>query len=132
MKWPTFFEWPVYRDGPEFAATFGGILRLQKDVQELAAKVLTEMVRLTGGEPHPPALNAPFLSVHLRTESDSLHMWPNFKFQSTGYLEQAQKRGLQNAYLACGDEGKSQPIQRGSPESNNPIKCRHENVIIEG
>jgi hypothetical protein len=80
MKWPTFFEWPVYRDDPEFAATFGSIFRFRKDVEELAAKVLIEMAKFTGAEPHPTILNAPFIGVHLRTESDSLQMWPNFSF----------------------------------------------------
>lgn len=62
MKWATFFEWPVYRDGPEFAATFGDILRLRKDVKELAAKILTEMVRFTGTEPRPQTLDVSYLA----------------------------------------------------------------------
>lgn len=132
MKWPTFFEWPVYRDGPEFAATFGGILRLRKDVQELATKVLTEMVRLTGAEPHQPTLYAPFLGVHLRTESDSLHMWPNFKFQSTGYLEQAQKRGLQHAYLACGDEGEANRFSEVALNQTTPLNVATKMSLLKG
>jgi hypothetical protein len=71
------------------------------DVQELPAKVLIKMAKFTGSDPHPIILNAPFIGVHLRTQDDYLKMLPNFNFHSTGYPEQAQKRGLQYAYLAC-------------------------------
>ena len=132
MKWPTFFEWPVYRDGPEFVATFGDLLRLRKDVQELAAKVLIEMVRFTGAEPHSQTLDAPYLGVHLRTESDSLSIWPNFKFQSTGYLEQAQKRGLQYAYLACGDEGEAERFSGLALNQTKPLRVATKMMLLNG
>jgi hypothetical protein len=108
FKWATFFEWPIYRDGPEFAATFGDILRLRKDIQALAAKALTEMSSFVGVKPNGKTLEAPYLGVHLRTESDALGFWPNFNEQSNGYLAQADKRGIKHAYLACGNatEGK--------------------------
>jgi hypothetical protein len=108
FKWATFFEWPIYRDGPEFAATFGDILRLRKDVQALAAKALNEMSTFVGVAPNGKTLEAPYLGVHLRTESDALGFWPNFEEQSQGYLAQADVRGLKHAYLACGNatEGK--------------------------
>ena len=103
LKWATFFEWPIYRDGPEFATTFGDILRIREDIKDLAAIALAEMSRFVGVEPNPTKLEAPFLGVHLRTESDALGFWPSFDEQSDGYLEQGKKRGIQYAYLACGD-----------------------------
>ncbi len=104
FKWATFFEWPIYRDGPEFATTFGDLLRIRKDIQELAAITLREMATFVGTAPvETTKLNAPFLGVHLRTESDALGFWPNFDEQSGGYLEQAKEYRLKHAYLACGD-----------------------------
>jgi hypothetical protein len=103
FKWATFFEWPIYRDGPELAATFGDILRIRKDIQDLAAIALAEMSTFVGIKPHPKIFTAPYLGVHLRTESDALGFWPSFDEQSDGYLQQATKRGLKYAYLACGD-----------------------------
>jgi hypothetical protein len=108
FKWATFFEWPIYRDGPEFAATFGDILRLRKDVQALAAKALDEISTFVGVKPNGKTLEAPYLGVHLRTESDALGFWPNFQEQSQGYLQQADKRGLKHAYLACGNATEGQ------------------------
>jgi hypothetical protein len=106
LKWATFFEWPVYRDGPEFATTFGDLLRIRRDIQDLAARTLMEMSRFMGNEPDsatPNVLNAPYLGVHLRTESDALGFWPNFKTQSEGYLKTATTKKLTHAYLACGN-----------------------------
>jgi len=65
FKWATFFEWPAYRDGADFAATFGDILRIRKDIADLAAMALTEMSKFTGFDPSPeevPMLKAPSLS----------------------------------------------------------------------
>lgn len=105
FRWATFFEWPIFRDGPEFAATFGDLLRIRKDVQELAAQTLVEMSKFVGVPPDPKreVYNAPFLGAHLRTESDALGFWPNFEEQTGGYLKQAELRGLKHAYLACGN-----------------------------
>ncbi|KAG0647272.1 hypothetical protein D0Z07_7242 [Hyphodiscus hymeniophilus] len=108
FRWAVFFEWPIYRDGPEFAATFGGILRLRKDVQYLAAQAIKELHQVVGLKPTSKTLRAPYLGVHLRTESDALGFWPNFEEQSQGYLAQAERHSLKHAYLACGSptEGK--------------------------
>lgn len=132
MKWATFFEWPVYRDGPEFAATFGDILRFRKDVQELAAKTLTELVRFTGAEPQWPTLNSPYLGVHLRTEGDALSFWPNFKTQSTGYLEQAQKHNLKHAYLACGDQREAKRFRELALNQTNPVHVATKMTLLKG
>lgn len=103
LKWATFFEWPVYRDGPEFATTFGDLLRIRKDVKELAAITLAEMSKFVGLKPNPDTFDAPYLGIHLRTESDALDFWPSFQEQSDGYLKQAKTHGLKYAYLAGGD-----------------------------
>lgn len=132
MKWPTFFEWPIYRDGPEFAATFGEILRMRKDVQELAAKTLAEMSRFTGTEPTPPTLNAPFLGVHLRTESDALVSWPDFWTQSEGYLKQAEVQGLQHAYLACGDENEANHFTDKALNRTTPLRVATKMTLLQG
>lgn len=102
FKWATFFEWPIYRDGPELAATFGDILRIRKDIQELAAIALAELSKFAGVKPKTNKFEAPYLGVHLRTESDALNFWPSFDEQSDGYLWAAKTHGFKHAYLACG------------------------------
>ena len=103
LRWATFFEWPIYRDGPEFAATFGDILRIHPDIEDISTKVLKEMAKFVGGKSKPKKLEAPYLGVHLRTESDALGFWPDFREQSEGYLQEGERRGLKHAYLATGN-----------------------------
>ncbi|KAK2628947.1 hypothetical protein QTJ16_002050 [Diplocarpon rosae] len=105
FRWATFFEWPVMRDGPEFAATFGDLLRIRKDIQELAAATINEMAVFTGEKPNNSQPLSPprYLGVHLRTENDALGFWPNFETQSEGYMEQAGIYNLEHAYLASGN-----------------------------
>ncbi|RKF83562.1 putative alternative oxidase [Golovinomyces cichoracearum] len=103
LKWATFFEWPIYRDGPEFANTFGDILRIRSDIQQLAAATIKELSISMGLKPNPSAIEASFLGAHLRTESDALSFWPKFDQQSDGYLAQAQLWNLSHIYLASGN-----------------------------
>jgi hypothetical protein len=106
FAWAVFFEWPIYRDGPEFALTFGDILRIRPDIAELAADTIDQLVMLAKGttrKPNRKKLDVPYLGVHLRTESDALDLWPNFENQTMGYLKAGGTRGFKHAYLASGD-----------------------------
>ncbi|KAH8791575.1 hypothetical protein BGZ57DRAFT_938925 [Hyaloscypha finlandica] len=94
FKWAAFFEWPAYSDGPEFAATFGDILRIRKDIADLAAMALMEMSKFTGFDPSPEELHS---------ENNALKFWPDFHSQTNGYLEGANNTNLKHAYLACGN-----------------------------
>ncbi|KAI1166848.1 hypothetical protein F5B18DRAFT_563006 [Nemania serpens] len=115
LSWGVLWDWPVVRDGPEFAATFGGLLRIREDILELADGVVQSMRELTAsgaekgdgvvasGQGRPDGL---FLGVHLRTEADALSQWPTYENQSKGYLHKAEKQGFRSgvAYLASGSE----------------------------
>lgn len=103
FRWATFFEWPIYRDGPEFASTFGDLLRINPSIEKIAVAVLREMSLFAGVTPKTNKLEVPYLGVHLRTESDALGFWPDFDTQSEGYLKEAEARKLKHAYLACGN-----------------------------
>ncbi|EPQ67235.1 Bgt-1145 [Blumeria graminis f. sp. tritici] len=103
FKWATFFEWPIYRDGPEFANTFGDLLRIRPDIQHMAAATIRELSAAMGVPPNPSAIEIPFLGAHLRTEKDALSIWPKFNQQTDGYLEQAIKGKHTHIYLACGN-----------------------------
>lgn len=107
LRWATFFEWPIMRDGPEFAATFGDLLRIRKDIQELAAATIKELKKFTGEATNEtdanPSVPPTYLGAHLRTESDALGFWPNFEQQSEGYMHAAETYKLKHAYLASGN-----------------------------
>ncbi|KAI1083000.1 hypothetical protein F5B20DRAFT_442138 [Whalleya microplaca] len=115
LSWGVLWDWEVYRDGPEFAATFGGLLRIREDILDLADVVVAEMRKLAAAAastkgPGSGSASGPFLGIHLRTEKDALKQWPSYENQSTGYLLEAEKQGYRGgmAYLASGSETESQ------------------------
>lgn len=102
FNWGVQWTFPVYRDGPEFVATFGGLLKFRSDILELGLETAAAMRDLTAAQPDS---NVSFVGVHLRTESDALSSWPSFHEQTSAYL--ARAAGLEVpprfAYLATGN-----------------------------
>ncbi|KAI0847996.1 hypothetical protein F5Y00DRAFT_239564 [Daldinia vernicosa] len=100
FNWGVLWDWQIYRDGPEFANTFGNILKFNDQLLRLGEVTLQKMhayAKANGVE------NGKFLGVHLRTESDALSFWPTYTTQTEAYLKQATKRGFEAAYIATGD-----------------------------
>ncbi|KAI0459319.1 hypothetical protein F5B21DRAFT_511428 [Xylaria acuta] len=113
LSWGVLWDWPIFRDGPELAASFGGLLRIREDILELADRVVWSVKELAasgaGSGTGRPERNRPdglFLGIHLRTEEDALSQWPTYENQSKGYLHNAEKRGFRGgvAYLASGSK----------------------------
>ncbi|KAI0404825.1 hypothetical protein F4802DRAFT_565613 [Xylaria palmicola] len=109
LSWGVLWDWPVIRDGPELAATFGGLLRIREDILELAERLVRSMKELAtpgadGGSRKRP--DGQFLGIHLRTEEDALSQWPTYENQSNGYLYEAEQQKFRGgvAYLASGSE----------------------------
>ncbi|KXJ88313.1 hypothetical protein Micbo1qcDRAFT_214969 [Microdochium bolleyi] len=99
FEWGVIWEWPVYRDGPEFAATFGSILKFNDALLRLGRAALGQMRVISkenGGA-------GTFLGAHLRTESDALGFWPKYYQQASAYLQRANQKGFRAAYLATGN-----------------------------
>ena len=102
LTWGVQFDMPVYHDGPEFVATYGGLLRFRKDILELGARTTSYMRKFAAL--HKKQVNSEkFIGLHLRTENDSLSAWPKFEDQSRAYLLRASAMNFGAAYLATGD-----------------------------
>ncbi|KAI8944492.1 hypothetical protein F4801DRAFT_571521 [Xylaria longipes] len=113
FNWGVLFDWQIYRDGPELAATFGNILRLNDKFLELGKKTLEKMhsfARADGSK------DGSFLGIHLRTENDALGFWPHFDTQLEAYMKQAKKRGYQTAYLATGNQTEAEKFMDAAIE----------------
>lgn len=83
---------------------------MRKDIADLAAVALTEISKFADFDhsvEEVPTLKAPYLGVHLRSESDALDFWLDFHSQTSGYLEAANNTNLKHAYLACGNATES-------------------------
>lgn len=108
--WGVMFDLMVYRDGPEFVSTFGGLLRFRKDILELGLKTVKYMRQYASTQgttaPGKPIGSTNFTGMHLRTEADAMKNWPSFEQQSKTYLD--KMRALQPAssaaYVATGNE----------------------------
>ncbi|KAI0144276.1 hypothetical protein GGR57DRAFT_335254 [Xylariaceae sp. FL1272] len=116
LAFGTLWDWPIYYDGPEFATTFGGLLRIREDILQLADKIVQTMREHaastpsdTSGEASVKRPKNAFLGIHLRTEEDALPQWPTYENQSKGYFHEAEKQGFGGgaAYLASGSEEES-------------------------
>ena len=103
LNWGVQWNYPVYRDGPEFVATFGSLLKFRKDILQLGELIVTA-VRGPGGLSHAATdPSTGYLGIHLRTENDALKRWPNFTTQTSAYLEKASQSRFRVAYLATGN-----------------------------
>ncbi|KAI1265683.1 hypothetical protein F5Y18DRAFT_416982 [Xylariaceae sp. FL1019] len=113
FKWGVLWDWQIYRDGPEFAATFGGILRFNDQILRLGKKTLEKMHDFARAD---GVKDGSFLGVHLRSEADALGFWPSFETQNDAYIKQAQKRKFQTAYLATGNLTEADKFIEGAIE----------------
>lgn len=134
LSWGVLWDWPVLRDGPEFAATFGGLLRIRPDVLDLADVVVGAMRTLaTATRGTETAAGRAFLGVHLRTEADALAQWPSYENQTRGYLREAASQGYQGraAYLASGNETEARKFGREAMASLQ-LDVRSKYDLLEG
>lgn len=113
FNWGVLFDWQIYRDGPELAATFGGILKLDDKFLRLGKKTLEKMHAFARAD---GTKDGAFLGIHLRTESDALGFWPHYDMQSEAYMSQARKRGYHTAYLATGNQTEADKFVDGAIE----------------
>lgn len=123
IDWPgVLWEWPKWHDGPELANTFGGLLKLNRQVVRLGKTALAGMQDFArdhrANVPYLPDIRTPgshgahehptFLGVHLRTEADAEKFWPSYEEQETAYLGKAEDMGFSVAYVATGNLSEAQ------------------------
>ena len=114
FNWGVQWDWPVFRDGPEFTATFGGLLRFRQDILDLGQRATAYMRQFAaqGGD------SRAFAGLHLRTESDALSRWPKFDEQSGAYLERAGAMNFKAAYLATGNKTEALKLTNAAAEKH--------------
>ncbi|KAJ4391820.1 hypothetical protein N0V93_005440 [Gnomoniopsis smithogilvyi] len=122
FNWGVQWTFPVYRDGPEFVATFGGLLRFREDILELGMETAAAM-EIVAHESE-----GSFVGMHLRTENDALRGWPSFEEQSRAYLSKAA--GLtpspRYAYLATGNATEAAKLTSLALKEKLRVVTKHE------
>lgn len=117
FHWGVLWDWQVWYDGPEFATTFGHLLKFEEKLLRLGNAALAGMRRVareqgTRGEGDKVRKgDASFVGVHLRTESDAGDTWPTFDEQLAVFREKTLRgeyNNFQAAYLATGNTTEAQ------------------------
>ncbi|KAL1867827.1 hypothetical protein VTK73DRAFT_3969 [Phialemonium thermophilum] len=148
LNWGVQWDWPVYRDGPEFVASYGGLLRFRSDILRLGKTVAAEArafsslsrsavtddgwhqkirrrswrERAAGG---PTATG--YVGFHLRSENDALSAWPTFDDQASGYLQAASHRGFGAGYLATGNRTEAQKfVEKARSQNRIRVATKHD------
>ena len=116
FHWGVLWDWQVWYDGPEFATTFGHLLKFDERLLRLGNAALAGMRRIAREEVNKGEGakdgdgDASFVGIHLRTESDAGNAWPTFEEQLAVFQEQGL-RGEANfraTYLATGNTTEAQ------------------------
>lgn len=132
FNWGVQWDWPVHRDGPEFVATFGGLLRFRADILELGMKTVAMLEKKQTGK------GGGYLGVHLRTENDALSNWPSFDEQARAYLSRAKAHTssprLNLAYLATGNISEAARFASlaAAAEQDAPIQVLTKQQLLQG
>jgi hypothetical protein len=128
FKWGVLWDWPIWRDGPEFATTFGHILKFNKEILRLGRTAVSNMhfyAKTTGG-----ASEGDFLGVHLRTESDAMGFWPTYDTQASGYLRKAKEQEFKVAYLATGNATEAEKFEAEAKESADMLVVTKQDLLV--
>ncbi|KAH6612314.1 hypothetical protein B0J18DRAFT_80939 [Chaetomium sp. MPI-SDFR-AT-0129] len=127
FTWGVQWDWPVFRDGPEFVASYGGLLRIRSDILALgkrAAGYMRTFSSLSGGD-------GAYAGMHLRTESDALSRWPKFPEQRDAYLQHARAMKFKAAYLATGNKTEALKLTRAADEENDMAVITKHDLLLE-
>jgi hypothetical protein len=142
-QWGVLWDWPVGRDGPELAASLGGVLRFRDDVLVLGDAVVRALRGEAGGagrgssgareEAGAGLVRRGFLGIHLRTEEDALKEWPSYDVQASGYLREAGRQGFKGgtAYLASGSDTEIQKFTKHAQEEID-LRVLTKHNLLEG
>jgi hypothetical protein len=123
FTWGVQWDWPAFRDGPEFVASYGGLLRFRQDILDLGHRAAGYMRRYATRHGGSPA----FAGLHLRTESDALSRWPKFDDQTGAYLERASAMNFKTAFLATGNKTEARKITTAASEKHGmAVITKHE------
>ncbi|OAA66791.1 GDP-fucose protein O-fucosyltransferase [Niveomyces insectorum RCEF 264] len=126
LVWGVQWEWPAWKDGPEFANTFGGLLRFRHDILALGRDTAAAMRRAAASAAASASSSSvgrhrgrgQYAGIHLRTENDALSFWPSYDTQADAYLARIAEQGLDWVYLATGNATEAKKLRDQAASSH--------------
>lgn len=134
-RWAFFFSWPIWLDGPQFANTFGRLLKIRADITLLATQVITNLAALekrvvpvAGSSPLMP-----YVGVHLRAANDTLAWWPSEESQIADYMRHLTALGMRNKtiYLASGSRSAFDEFSKVAKVDLQSV-CTSKSLLLHG
>ncbi len=140
FNWGVLWDWEVWRDGPEFAATFGHVLKFNDRLLRLGLAVLANMREVAREQQAEGPAAAGFIGVHLRTESDAGSSWPSFDDQLGVFRERVSSSSSSSssggsfraAYLATGNATESRRFADEARAGLPGIRVVGKNDLLRG
>ncbi|KAK8114579.1 hypothetical protein PG999_006648 [Apiospora kogelbergensis] len=133
LAWGVLWDWIARADGPEFVATFGGLLRVREDALALGERAAEAMRREVKDGAASKKNRKRFLGVHLRTGSDALQEWPSYDLQVDGYSAAAESLGYRDTvvYLSTGNQTEASKFAK-TAASRLGITVRTKESLLQG
>jgi len=122
FNWGVQWDYPVWKDGPEFANTFGGLLVFRRDILQLGKQVNQAMRQFTASYDR----RRRFIGMHLRTENDILKFWTTYDTQSAAYIRAMMRGGFRAAYLATGNSTEAEKFKMLAARHNLQVVTKHD------
>lgn len=127
FKWGVLWDWQIWRDGPEFATTFGSVLKFNKQLLRLGKTALQNMHDFSRSQ---GSKKGEFLGVHLRTENDAMNFWPVYDTQANGFLRKAKEGHFRSAFLATGNITEARKFEKQSMDVANMRVMTKRDLLI--
>lgn len=121
---PGIFEFPTGDDSPALYASIGRILRMNNQLQSLAARVF-RAVRQAGSSRDDHA----YLGAHLRVEADLTKFaaeWPTYEVQRDSFFSIAAEKDLTLMYVASGDLAALERVREESVEKGIAVVTKYD------
>jgi hypothetical protein len=135
---PTTYVWATAADSPSLVKNWGRILRVRRDIRELAASILFALqkkfkLRLDprNSTPIVGTKRRGFVGVHLRTEGDDAEgTFPSYETQAAYYLDFAARVQAPVVFLATGATDDNSPAFALRAKDFNVTVVRKEDLLV--
>ncbi|RYP30491.1 hypothetical protein DL767_006232 [Monosporascus sp. MG133] len=129
FNWGVLWDWQIWYDGPEFATTFGHVLKFNERLLRIGNTVLSNMHKVSRAQGDE---NGRFLGMHLRTESDAWSSWPTYHEQFQNFQTKTSQGGFGAAYLATGNAAEARRFATDAETSLPGMKVVSKRDLLSG
>ncbi|RYP91964.1 hypothetical protein DL770_001938 [Monosporascus sp. CRB-9-2] len=129
FNWGVLRDWDIWYDRPEFAITFGHVLKFNERLLRIEEAVLCNMHEVSRSQRDK---NGRFLGTHLRTERDAWSSWQHTTSSCKKLQTKASQGGFGVAYLAIGNATEARRFATDAETSLPGMKVVGKRDLLSG